>query len=247
MHARTRLLPIVIAAVSAGLLAAPAAARPVAPKPTLIDQRGKRVSGAPARWMRQSRMPLFSGRVMLVRRPCPAQPTYSGCVYSRHPRRLYISPRARNPRAVVYHELGHSFDLLRFHTRHRRAFKRTMGLRGRGWFSGRVSASELFAEGYALCSRFGVHRPSVSRLGYTKSVYGYRPSRRQHRAVCRLIERVGTAGRRTPVARPPAGAPPVAEQVAPPTATAPAPGDKPQPEPQPNPLLPGLPLPLPLN
>jgi len=245
---------LALAAVIAALLCGPATAKTVAPKPTLIDQNGKRVTGAPARWLRQSKMPLFGGRVRLLRRACPARPRYSGCVYTRRPRRVYVSPSAKNPRAVVYHELGHSFDVLVMRTRHRRAFKRAVGLRRPGWFTGSgVSASEVFAEAYALCARFGVRRPAAARLGYTGSVYRYRPSRRQHRSVCRLIVRVGTPrrrGRAAPDPGPPPGAPPVTEQAAPPTATAPAPGDapKPQPEPQPQPVLPGLPpLPLPLG
>lgn len=245
-------ITLALAAVLVALAAAgPATAKTVAPKPALIDQNGKRMSGAAARWLRQSKMPLFGGRVRLLRRACPARPRYSGCVYTRRPRHVYVSPSAKNPRAVVYHELGHSFDVIVMRTRHRRAFKRAMGLRRAGWFSGNgVSPSELFAEAYALCARFGAQRPSAARLGYTGSVYGYRPSRRQHRSVCSLIVRVGTPPRRrrpAPDPGPPPGAPPVAEQVAPPTATAPAPGDppKPQPQPQPQPLLPGLPPLLP--
>lgn len=247
MRAGIRLHPFAIAALAAVLLAAPAEAKPVGPKPTLIDERGKRVSGAPVRWLRQSKMPLFRGRIRLMRKACPARPQFSGCVYSRRPRRLYVSPGARNPSSVVYHEMGHSFDLLVMRTRHRRAFKRTLGLRRPGWYNGAISPSELFAEAYALCARFGARRPASSKLGYTGSVYGYRPSRRQHRTICRMIIRVGTPTRRGRPAPPPApapGAPPVAEQVAPPTATAPAPGDTPKPQP----LLPGLPpLPLPVR
>ncbi len=237
--------------MAAALFAGPAAAKPAGPTPTLIDERGNRMSGAPVRWLSQSKMPLFGGRLRLLFRPCPARPQYSGCVYTHRPRRVYINPSARNPRAVVYHELGHSFDLVMLRTRHRRALKRVMGLRRPGWFhGGRVSASELFAEAYALCARFGVRRPSAARLGYTGSVYGYRPSRRRHRSVCRLIVRVGTprGGRPAPQSGPPPGAPPVVEQVAPPTSTAPAPGDPPNSQPQQEPVLPGLPpLPLPLR
>ena len=129
-------MPIAAVALAAALLAAPAAAKPVAPKPTLVDHRGQRISGAPMRWLRQSKMPLFDGRLKLILRACPARPQFSGCVYTRRPRRLYINPGAKNPRAVIYHEIGHSFDLLVLRTRHRRAFKRIAGLRRPGWFSG---------------------------------------------------------------------------------------------------------------
>jgi hypothetical protein len=106
----------------------------------------------------------------------------------------------------------------------------------------------MFAEAYALCARFGVRRPAARKLGFTGSVYGYRPSKRQHRVVCRLILRVGTPSRGGPVGGPPPGAPPVTEQVAPPAGNAPAPGGQMQPQPAPQPLLPGLPpLPLPLG
>lgn len=240
-------MPIAAVALAAALLAAPVAAKPVAPKPTLVDQRGKRMSGAPMRWLRQSRMPLFDGRLKLILRACPARPQFSGCVYTRRPRRLYVNPGARNRRAVIYHEIGHSFDLLVLRTRHRRAFKRIAGLRRPGWFSGRVAPSELFAEAYALCARFGMRRPAAARLGYTGSVYGYRPSRRRHSAVCRLIVSAGTRSRGgQPAPSPAPGAPPVTELVAPPTNREPAPGDPPKPQPQP--LVPGLPaLPLPVG
>lgn len=237
-----------LAALAMG--AAPATAAPKLAKPTLVDQRGKRLGGAPARWLRQSKMPLFTGRLRVVLRACPARPQFSGCVYTRRPRRLYVKPSSRNLKAVLYHEMGHSFDLVVMRTRHRRAFKRTMGLRRPGWFAGKVAPSELFAEAYALCARFGSRRPSAARLGYTGSIYGYRPTRRQHRVVCRLIVRAGTPprrGRPRPAPSPPPGAPPVTEQVAPPAAPTPAPQNQPPQRPQPQPLLPGLPpLPLPL-
>ena len=248
MRAASGIKLLVSAVAAAILLAAPAPVQGrVGPKPTLVDQRGKRVTGAPARWLRQSRMPLFRGRLKLVRAACPARPQFSGCVYTRRPRRVYVSPGARNPRAVAYHEMGHSFDLVVMRTRHRRAFKRTVGLRRPGWYRGAISPSEMFAEAYALCARFGVRRPAARKLGYTGSVYGYRPSGRQHRVVCRLILRVGIPSRGGPVGGPAPGAPPVTEQVAPP-GNAPAPGGQTEPQPAPQPLLPGLPpLPLPLG
>ena len=244
MHSGRRITLLTIAALAAVGSVAPAEARRVGPKPALVDQGGQRLSGAPARWLRQSRMPLFRGTLRLIFAACPGRPRFSGCVYVRRPRRIYVAPAARNPRAVAYHEMGHSFDVLVMRARDRRAFKRLAGLHRRGWYTGSpVAPSELFAEAYALCARFGPRRPAASRLGYTRSTYGYRPSRRRHRAACLMITRVGRRARRRAPAPAP-GAPPVAEQVPPPDTAAPgAP-----PEPQPRPLLPGLPvLPLPVG
>jgi hypothetical protein len=231
------LLVAVLAAALAALAATPSA---MAFSTTLVARNGKVIHGKRARWLRQSRMPIVHGRIRLITSGCPGRPQFSGCVFTRRPRTLYLRPNAQNPKSVIYHELGHTFDLTLFRRRDRRAFKRTLHLKGHGWFGGHGPPSELFAEAYALCSRFGIRRPAAGKLGWTRSVYNYRPSRRQHRAVCRLILHAGAPRRQRakPRPQPPANAPPVIEQ-------------KP-PQPQSNPpktgggLLPGLPVPLPL-
>jgi hypothetical protein len=218
------------------------AAAPQAPafSTTLVAQNGKAIHGKRAKWLRQSRMPIVHGRIRLITNGCPGRPLFSGCVFSRRPRTLYLRPGALNPKSVIYHELGHTFDLTLLRRRDRAAFKRAMHLKGRGWFSGTGPPAELFAEAYALCSRFGVKRPPVSKLGWTRSVYGYRPTRSQHRAACRLILAAGATKRQQakPKPQPPAGAPPVVEQRPPqPPSQQPGPAGG---------ALPPLPVPLPL-
>jgi hypothetical protein len=227
----SRPLAAVLGVALAALLLLPALA---AARTTLVDRHGKPIHGKRARWLKQSRMPLVSGRIKLITAGCPGRPKFSGCVYSRRPRTLYVRPGATNPKSVVYHELGHVFDLLLLRHRDRRAFKRVLGLKGRGWFAGTGPPGELFAEAYALCSRFGMKRPAASKLGWTRSVYGYRPTRKQHHAVCLLIVRAGAPKRRGAKPQPPPNAPPVFEQK-PPQPPSKQPGNPP--------LLPGVPLP----
>lgn len=203
---------------------------------TLVDRHGKPIHGKRAKWLKQSKMPLIDGRVKLITSGCPGRPNFSGCVFSRRPRRLYLRPRAQRAKSVIYHELGHVFDLILLRHRDRRAFKRALGLKGRGWFTGAVGPpAELFAEAYALCSRFGMKRPAASKLGWTRSVYDYRPTRKQHSAVCGLIMRAGAKRRQqaNPKPQPPADAPPVIEQKPP----------QQPPQSQPPPLIPPLPGP----
>ncbi len=90
---------------------------------------------------------------------------------------------------TLLHELGHRFDFLRMTPDARRAFQRTMHIGG-GWDQLRAddllveltSPQEQFAEAYGLCARFQVIR-RTRRI----AIYGYAPTPRQHRRVCRLI------------------------------------------------------------
>jgi len=147
---------------------APAAAT-ARPAPRLIDKHGRQIHGKPARWLQQSRMPMVGGRVRLIVGGCPHRPAFAGCVYARRPRWLYLNEGAYNPKSVVYHELGHTFDFELLRRSDRKKFKRVMHLKRPGWFAGKGPPSELFAEAYALCSRFGMRRPPASKLGWTHS------------------------------------------------------------------------------
>jgi hypothetical protein len=170
----------------------------------------------------------------------PAPPGVRGLLYARRPRWLYLNEGAYNPKGVVYHELGHTFDFELLRRSDRKKFKRVMHVKRHGWFAGKGPPSELFAEAYALCSRFGVKRPPASKLDWTHSLYRYRPSRAQHKANCTIIERAGAPKRQRakPKPQPPANPPPVFEEEEPP------PPSKPN---QPGGVLPpGLPSPLPL-
>ena len=179
-----------LAAVAAS---APAQAHP--PKP--VGAGGEAIRGAMHGWLHQARAPLVRGRVQILLTQCPARPRFVACVYARRPSRIYIRPGLRNMRWALYHELGHVFDFRVLNNRERRAFRRIMGIRENRWFGGRRRAAELFAEGYASCARFGPRRAARRR-----SVYGYAPTARQHRATCRLLERAATPRGRRPQ-RPP--------------------------------------------
>lgn len=241
-HHRPRVLAVI---VLVGLLALPAAPASAARLPTLIDKQGRRIHGKRVKWLRQSHMPLVGGRIRLVSGSCPGRPRFAGCVFLRHPRTLYLRPGALSARGVLYHELGHVFDLTFFRHSDRRALKRILGLGGRGWFAGTGPPAELFAEGYALCSRFGARRPPASKLGFTKSIYGYRPTRAQHRAVCTLIRRAGKPRPKHHRRKPqrPADAPPVIELKPPQPPSQPTGPKPPPPSSQPKPLVP-IPLPF---
>jgi len=192
--------------------------------PTPIKQGSKPLRGKLHRWVHQSRAPLFRGRLQILRLPCPANPRYGGCVGSRRPRRIYLHPRAAQPRAVLYHEIGHVFDLVVLNRSDRRQFKRIMGIRRGGWFRGSPGPSELLADAYAACS---FHR----RIGRVlrRTSYGYRASPRRHVRICALLRRAAAPKGRPPQ-RPP-NPPPVVDQAPPPKPPATTPPSGQQPEP----------------
>jgi hypothetical protein len=220
------------------------AAVPVAdarPAPRLIDRHGKEVRGRPAKWLQQSRMPLVGGRIRLINGSCPHRPKFAGCVYPRRPRWLWLKMSSYNPKSVLYHELGHTFDFVLLRRSDRKKFKRVMHLKRPGWFAGKGPPSELFAEAYAMCSRFGMKRASGKNVDWTRSLYRYRPTRKQHTANCTIIKRAGAPKRQKskPKPQPPANPPAVIEEKPP---------QKPPPQkkPDPMPIPPVLPTPLPL-
>jgi hypothetical protein len=166
-----------LATLVALALAAPASAHP--PAPVTLDKRP--ITGKLHGWLHRAKAPLVRGRVQIVLRACPHHPTLAACVFSSRPRRIYMRRRLPAARRVLYHELGHVFDLTVLNGPERRRFKRIMRMRRARWFGGRRMPAEWFADGYARCA--------LGRRMLAKSVYGYRPTRRQHRAVCRLIKR----------------------------------------------------------
>ena len=186
--------------------------------PTLIGPKGNEIRGKWHKWLTQSRMPLVQGRVRLVFGACPGVARFSGCVFTRRPRKLYIRRDARSPKAVLYHELGHTFDLVLLRRKDRKRFRRILHTPNRRWFQGETPPSELFAESYALCTRFGLKKPTKRRLHWTRSVYGYHPSHKQHKAICTMVREAGgeTRQKTNPKPQPPPNAPPVIERKPPP-------------------------------
>ncbi|MGH2847224.1 MAG: hypothetical protein ACRDL0_14580, partial [Thermoleophilaceae bacterium] len=146
-------------------------------------------SGAPIRgkfhsWLHKSKAPLVRGRLRIKVGSCPTRPLFVGCVFTKRPRTIFLSAAARRPRAVLYHELGHTFDLRVLRPRHRARFKRLMRIRTRGWFTSSPPAAEHFADAYALCAE----RRRL-RGARAATPYGYRATPRRHRRTCALIRR----------------------------------------------------------
>jgi hypothetical protein len=196
----TRLL---LGVVATGLVAAPVLAHPPAP----ITDDGRPIGGKVHTWMHAAKVPLVGGRVQIRREGCPGYPTFVGCVISSRPRTLYLRHGSRRPRAVLYHELGHVFDIRVLNGHERRRFKRILGVHS-GWFEGGLPPAEWFADGYATCAK----RRRLSRRA-TPTAYGYAPTIRQHARVCRLIQAAAA-----PRGRPPQlpANPPAVIEVAPP-------------------------------
>lgn len=202
---RASVIRALLAVYLAAAVAAPAAAHPPAP----VDGKGRAIRGSIHAWMHQAKVPLVGGRVRIRHRSCPGNPSLAGCVFSRRPRTLYLRPGLREPRRLLYHELGHVFDLRVLNRRERGAFKRIVGIRRRGWFRGGLPPAEWFADGYAGCA---VRQKLRRRARPTP--YGYTPTPRQHARVCRLIRRAAAPSGRPPQA--PMNPPPVIEVKPPP-------------------------------
>jgi hypothetical protein len=202
--------------------------------PAPFGPGGRTISGTMHSWLHQAKAPLVRGRVHVLIGGCPGAPLFVGCIFTRRPRVIYLSPAARRPRAVLYHELGHTFDLQVLHPQQRRKFKRMMGIRTRGWFSSSPPAAEWFADAYTLCAE-------RKRLRHARAAtpYGYRGTPTRHRRVCDLIRDAAKPRKGPRRRRPPADAPRVAEPHAPPPPG--PPGHKRPPSGPYQPPLPGAP------
>jgi hypothetical protein len=214
----------VLTAVAVGACAGAATAHPPAP----FGPHGKPITGPLHHWLHQSKAPLVRGRIRILIGGCPGAPDFVGCIFTRRPRVIYLSPAARQPRAVLYHELGHTFDFRVLHPRQRRAFKRLMGIHSKGWFTSRPPAAEYFADAYALCAE----RKRI-RQARAATPYGYRATPARHREICALIRRAAAPPKprphkpRRPAPTPPQDAPPVAEPTQPPPSPPPDSGGEP--------------------
>jgi hypothetical protein len=211
----------VVACAGVLTVAGSAGSHPPAP----FGPSGKPLGGSIHAWLHHAKVPLVRGRLRILIGSCPGAPAFVGCVFTKRPRVIYLSPSARRPRAVLYHELGHTFDLRALRPRHRRAFKRIVGIGDRGWFTSSPPASEYFADAYALCAeRKRLPEPRAA------TPYGYRATPRRHRRACALIRAAANPHRPRqprPAPQPPPDAPPVAEPEQPPPPGPPGPGGPP--------------------
>jgi hypothetical protein len=191
-----------VTAWAAAPVARPAArAVPALGAVQLVARDGRALPGRWQAYADASLVPTVPGRVKVLLTGCPAMPRAAGCVYTRRPRVVYLRAGLRDPRGVLLHELGHLYDLRVLNQRDRRRFRRIMhrpaGVR---WWRGSRAPAEHFAEAYSWCARYA---SIVSIARY--SSYGYRPTARQHHAICALIRRA--AADRAPSV--PAVAPPL--------------------------------------
>lgn len=199
-------------ALVAFVLAPGASARTV-----VVDEHGRTIHGQLHRWLVHAKVPLPRGRIQIRRAPCPSSLGLAGCVYTRHPRVVYLKPGAHDRRRVLYHELAHVFDLTVLNTRERARFKRIVGIRRAGWFAGALPPAEWFGDGYALCA---MHTRLHGRPRPTP--YGYAPAPRAHARVCRLIRSAAKPHGRRPT-RP--KNPPAVVETQPPPPDQTTPGD----------------------
>jgi hypothetical protein len=199
---------VALAVVFALAVAAPALAR----APVVVDHQGRLIRGKVHRWIQHSKVPLPSGRIQLRLMPCPYNTALPACVYTRYPRVIWMRPGlGSQARRILYHEMGHVFDLTVLNMRERARFKRIIGIRRSGWFLGGLPPSEWFGDGYAMCAMHSrLHRRP------RPTPYGYRPSPRAHARVCRLIRSAAKPHGRRPK-RP--KKPPRVVEVAPPPPT----------------------------
>lgn len=172
---------------------------------------GKLVHGRWQAWANAARVPTVTGRVTLRLGGCPAAPKAAGCVYPQRPREVYLRRTARDPRAVLLHELGHVYDLTVLSDRDRLRFRAIMGVPARReWWAGEIPLAEWFAEGYSWCAR----RARITTIE-RYAIYSYDPTPRQHKQLCALIT---TAARDNTPPKPPPAPPSVTRDPAPPFA-----------------------------
>jgi hypothetical protein len=202
---RASAIRVSVAVLATAAVGGTALAHPPAP----VDERGRAITGKLHLWMHQAKVPLVGGRVRFRRRSCPGHPGLSGCVFSRRPSTIFMRRGVKDPRRLLYHELGHMFDLRVLNRRERGIFKRIMGIRRRGWFRGGLPPAEWFADGYAGCA----FRRQLRRRA-RPTAYGYAPTTSQHGRVCRLIHNAAAPRGRPP--QPPANPPLVVDSKPPP-------------------------------
>jgi hypothetical protein len=183
----------------------------------LAASSGRLIHGRWQAWANASLVPTVRGRVTLRLTGCPSLPRAAGCVYASRPREVYVRRDARDPRAVLLHELGHVYDLTVLSDRDRAAVRAIFGVTAQlKWWSGEAPLAEWFAEGYSWCAR----RSRVTSLR-DAALYRYDPTPSQHRRLCALIRRA--ARDRTPPKPPPAPPAVVGDPAPPDVASAPPP------------------------
>jgi hypothetical protein len=139
---------------------------------------------APSRAHHAVPLPDFGRVTFHMQVPCPGEPDgeVTNCAMNNGNGTADVWMAPGFTRHEYMHELGHVFDYQRGETANFR-FRFAALLRDRrAWRSdGGNSLHEQFAEAYAFCAT-GVHPADAGSYGY-----GYNPSRRVHRLICRAI------------------------------------------------------------
>lgn len=161
------------------------------------------LTGSAARWLESvpNRMPAPAGAPITVSfAACPGLEAVSdGCWL---PGALYLADRRRG---TAMHELGHAFDDRDLTVASRAHLAALLGFSGKRWDDcgdpADLSvygdcAAEVFADSYEACA---LGRPPLrkGRGGWFvehETAYGWMPSPRRYRVVCRAIVRYGING-----------------------------------------------------
>src|SRR5262249_47861845 len=122
-------------------------------------------------WADASLMPTVRGRVTVRLTGCPHVPQSAGCVYTKHPRVVFLARGVADVRHVLLPELGHVFDLAVLRDADRARFRTIMRRPAWGWWTGRTPLAEWFAESYSWCARYA----RLVRRERATALYRYRP------------------------------------------------------------------------
>lgn len=217
-------LAIILGLGLAGVLAdlTPLQRPPAAPEPatvTLVNDDGTPTGQPWQAWADSSQAPSPPGKVTFTAGVGPCG--NPGCArWGNGPDadgHIWVMPEARDPRALLLHELGHIFDGRVMNDQARADWKRaTQDHHGAGWMTpvdqlnGNTInvcslSCEWFAEGYKMCALYG------KRI--TEPVYGtydYRAGPKRQRRACRVIRKAAKGL----YAAPPVSSPPAQEAPA---------------------------------
>ena len=128
---------------------------------------------------------------------CPDEPASgiaaSGCAYPDGNGTIYVG-QAASP-FTLWREIGHEFDYQMLTAGDRRWLMRAMHLHGETWDGETVDddglsaspAVDVFADAYADCQ---LELNPAHRYTW-ETAYGYEPTPRRHRAICRAMRRIG--------------------------------------------------------
>jgi hypothetical protein len=160
--------------VSAVTLLAPASAAALE-RPVQYGPKGLPTAGL---------VPASLAAIPVIQERCPQADASASCTYPGGP--IYLGPG--DNRDALLHEYGHHVDYLLMTDADRARFMRLRGLEG-GWRQAPNSPHEQFAEAAGMCMS-GPFRVGWRTHARVNGGYEYRPTRRRHARICRLIRTV---------------------------------------------------------